>query len=110
MGKVIFDISLSLDGFMTAANRRPAEPMGDGGERLQRVGIRKRRARSRDPHRRAGQSRRGDRRAPHLGRLPVLFGRGTRMFEGLGAAQNGLEPLATIQTPRATHLRLRVSQ
>jgi dihydrofolate reductase len=34
MGKVIFDTSMSLDGFMTAANRRPEEPMGDGGERL----------------------------------------------------------------------------
>jgi dihydrofolate reductase len=34
MGKVIFDISMSLDGFMTAANRRPEEPMGDGGLRL----------------------------------------------------------------------------
>jgi hypothetical protein len=34
MGKVIFDISLSLDGFMTAANQRPEEPMGDGGLRL----------------------------------------------------------------------------
>jgi dihydrofolate reductase len=34
MGKVVFDISMSLDGFMTAANRRPEEPMGDGGERL----------------------------------------------------------------------------
>ena len=33
MGKVVFDISMSLDGFMTAANRRPEEPMGDGGER-----------------------------------------------------------------------------
>jgi hypothetical protein len=31
---VIFDISLSLDGFMTAANQRPEEPMGDGGLRL----------------------------------------------------------------------------
>jgi len=31
---VIFDISLSLDGFMTAANRRPEEPMGDGGQGL----------------------------------------------------------------------------
>jgi len=30
MGKVFFDISMSLDGFMTAANRRPEEPMGDG--------------------------------------------------------------------------------
>jgi dihydrofolate reductase len=34
MAKVSFDISMSLDGFVTAANRRPEEPMGDGGERL----------------------------------------------------------------------------
>jgi dihydrofolate reductase len=34
MGKVIFDISMSLDGFMTAANQRPEEPLGEGGERL----------------------------------------------------------------------------
>jgi dihydrofolate reductase len=34
MTKVIFDISMSLDGFMTAANVRPEEPLGDGGQRL----------------------------------------------------------------------------
>jgi hypothetical protein len=34
VGKVIFDINVSLDVFMTAANRRPEEPMGDGGLRL----------------------------------------------------------------------------
>ncbi len=34
MGKVIFDISMSLDGFVTASNIRPEEPMGDGGQRL----------------------------------------------------------------------------
>ena len=34
MSKVIFDISMSLDGFIAAANRRPDEPLGDGGERL----------------------------------------------------------------------------
>jgi dihydrofolate reductase len=34
MGKVIFDISMSLDGFMTAGNQRPEEPLGEGGERL----------------------------------------------------------------------------
>jgi dihydrofolate reductase len=34
MSKVIFDTSMSLDGFMTAANVRPEEPMGDGGLRL----------------------------------------------------------------------------
>lgn len=32
--KVVFDISMSLDGFITAANRRPDEPLGDGGQRL----------------------------------------------------------------------------
>jgi dihydrofolate reductase len=34
MSKVIFDISMSLDGFITGANRTPEEPLGDGGERL----------------------------------------------------------------------------
>ena len=34
MSKVFFDISMSLDGFMTAANQRPEEPMGDGGLQL----------------------------------------------------------------------------
>ena len=34
MPKVVFDISLSLDGFMTAANPTPEEPMGPGGHAL----------------------------------------------------------------------------
>jgi dihydrofolate reductase len=34
MGTVIFDTSMSLDGFMTAANRTAEEPTGAGGERL----------------------------------------------------------------------------
>jgi dihydrofolate reductase len=34
LAKVIFDISMSLDGFMTATNVRPEEPLGDGGQRL----------------------------------------------------------------------------
>ena len=34
MTKVIFDTSMSLDGFMTAAGVRPEAPLGDGGERL----------------------------------------------------------------------------
>lgn len=36
MTKVIFDISTSLDGFVTASNVRPEEPLGDGGQRLRR--------------------------------------------------------------------------
>ena len=34
MGKITFDISMSLDGFVTASNRTREEPMGVGGERL----------------------------------------------------------------------------
>ena len=34
MGNVVFDMSMSVDGFITAANVRPEEPNGDGGLRL----------------------------------------------------------------------------
>jgi dihydrofolate reductase len=34
MSKVIVAISMSVDGFITAANIRPEEPLGDGGEQL----------------------------------------------------------------------------
>jgi dihydrofolate reductase len=34
MGRVVFDTSMSLDGFMTGPNSRADEPLGDGGERL----------------------------------------------------------------------------
>lgn len=34
MSKVIFDISMSLDGFMTAANQTLEEPLGEGGLQL----------------------------------------------------------------------------
>jgi dihydrofolate reductase len=34
MTRVIFDISMSLDGFVTASNVRPEAPLGDGGRRL----------------------------------------------------------------------------
>ncbi len=34
MSKVVFDITMSLDGFITAANQTAEQPMGDDGERL----------------------------------------------------------------------------
>jgi dihydrofolate reductase len=34
MSKVIFDISMSLDGYITGPDRTPEEPLGRGGERL----------------------------------------------------------------------------
>jgi len=39
MGKVIFDISMSLDGFITGANARPEAGLGDGGGRLHDWGF-----------------------------------------------------------------------
>ncbi len=192
MGKVIFDISLSLDGFMTAANRRPEEPMGDGGLRLVEwafaederdravltegiasIGAVIAGRRTYDtsvawwgadgptgPARlpvfvvshgapgetpdggvytfvaggieRALEEARaaaGDKDVTVMGGaqtgqqylaaglvdelslhvVPVLLGDGTRMFENLGDAHIVFEPIATIQTPRATHLRLRMA-
>ncbi len=34
MGKVIWDMSISLDGFVKASNATPEHPLGEGGERL----------------------------------------------------------------------------
>ena len=34
MGRVVLDVSMSLDGFTAGPTVREAEPMGDGGERL----------------------------------------------------------------------------
>jgi hypothetical protein len=76
MGKVIFDISMSLDGFMTAANQRPEEPLGEGGERLHQWAF------GDDPRDRevlaagAGGLGAGDLRAPHLRRLAAVVGGG----------------------------------
>jgi dihydrofolate reductase len=42
MGKVVYDISMSLDGFIAGANARPEEGwagLGDGGERLHDWGF-----------------------------------------------------------------------
>jgi dihydrofolate reductase len=191
MSKVFFDISMSLDGFMTAANQRPEEPMGDGGLKLVDWafgGDERDRAVLTDGIAGTGAmiaGRRtyddslpwwgadgptGDARLPvfvvshstpedlpeggvytfvdgikpaleeartaardkdvtvmggaetgrqyieaglidelsiHL--IPVLFGSGTRMFEQLGDEHLQFEPVNTIQTKAAIHLRLRRS-
>jgi hypothetical protein len=39
MSKVIFQTSMSLDGFMTAAGQTPEEPLGDRGMRLHEWGY-----------------------------------------------------------------------
>src|SRR5260370_42413872 len=39
MGKVLLDISMSLDGFIAAPNDDPERPLGDGGQRLHDWGF-----------------------------------------------------------------------
>ena len=192
MGKVIFDISMSLDGFITGANPRPEAGwggLGEGGERLHDWGFN-----SADPrnseilegYARAGANifgrtgydhsilnwgadgpsgaarlptvivshsvpedvpdggvytfvhsvetafetakklagdkdvvimgadvpqqflKRGliDEVSIHL--VPVVFGSGRRLFEGLEGEHISLEILEVIQTPEAVHMRFRV--
>ncbi len=192
MGKVVFDISMSLDGFITAANARSEAGwggLGDGGERLHDWGFN-----SADPRNReimegyatmganifgrtgynhsilnwgadgpSGASRvptvvvshsvpkdvpqgsvytfvdsveaafetakelAGDEDVYIAGAnvaqqflkrglidelwlhvVPVLFGSGTRLFEGLDSEHISLEPVEVIKTAEAIHLRFRV--
>ena len=39
MGKVTYDVSMSLDGFISGANVRPEAGLGDGGEQLHEWGF-----------------------------------------------------------------------
>jgi dihydrofolate reductase len=192
MGKVIFDISMSLDGFITGANPRPEAGwggLGDGGEQLHDWGFN-----SADPRNREILERYATTGANIFGRtgynhsilnwgadgptgaariptvivshsipqdvpdggvytfvdsveaafetakklagakdvlimgadvaqqfitrglidevsihlVPVLFGNGTRLFEGLEGEHLSLQILEVIQTPEAVHMRFRV--
>ena len=189
MGKVIFDVSMSLDGFISGANVRPEAGLGDGGERLHEWGFNNPAPRNREmmewyatlganifgrttydlsiPYwgadgptgaarvptvivshsvpqdvpdggvytfvdsveaafetakKLAGDKdvyimganvarqflKRGllDEISIHL--VPVLFGRGTRLFEHQGSEHVPLETVEVIETAEAIHLRFRV--
>lgn len=192
MGTVIFDTSMSLDGFMTAGNQTGEEPMGEGGLRLMEwilgpdergrellegwvanlgASISGRRTydtsvpwwgadgpsgSARRPlfvvtHEAPAESPEGgvytfvtdgiesaleraqevagekdvtvmggadigrqyiaaglvDEIQIHL--APVLFGTGTRMFGDLGPGHLEMEPIETIETPAAVHMRFRIA-
>ena len=192
MGKVIFDISMSLDGFITGANPRPEAGwggLGKGGERLHDWGFNSDDPRDREVLERyttaganifgrtgynhsilnwgadgpSGAARvptvivshsvpqdvpdggvytfvdsvdaafetaknlAGDKDIVIMGAnvarqflkhglideisihlAPVLFGSGTRLFEGLDSEHISLEMLEVIQTEKAIHMRFRV--
>jgi len=189
MGKVSFDVSMSLDGFITGANVRPEAGLGDGGERLHEWGFN-----SADPRNReiveswtttgativgrttydlsipywgtdgptgaartptvivshsvpqdipaggvytfvgsveaafeTAQKLAGDKDVAITGAnvaqqflkrslideisihlVPVLFGSGTRLFEGLDSEHISLEIIEVIETAEVIHLRFRV--
>ena len=69
MGTVIFDTSMSLDGYMTAADQTPEEPMGAGGLRLMEWAL-------------GRAARRVDRRTDHIRHLGAVVG--CRRTVGLG--------------------------
>jgi len=192
MGKVIFDVSMSLDGFITGANPRPEAGwggLGEGGERLHDWGFNSTDPRNREivagwatigtvivgrttynlsipnwgadgptgaartptvvvshsvpndiPHGgvysfvngveaafETAKTLAGDKDISITGSnvaqqfitlglidelsihlVPVLFGSGTRLFEGLGSEHISLEPVEVIETAEAIHLRFRV--
>ncbi|MGH7961102.1 MAG: dihydrofolate reductase family protein [Candidatus Binatia bacterium] len=189
MGKVIYVVSMSLDGFISGANVRPEAGLGEGGERLHEWGFN-----SADPRNReivagwasigaiivgrttydlsipywgadgptgaarvptvivshsvpqdipsggvytfgngveaafeTAQKLAGDKDISTTGAnvaqqlltrglideisihlVPVLFGSGTRLFEGLDSEHISLETVEVIETAEAIHLRFRV--
>ena len=115
MSTVVFDTSMSLDGYMTAAGRTPEEPMGQGGLQLVEWTS------DRDYLERnveglgaviAGRVTYDlaaglvDEISIHL--VPVLFGSGTPMFQPLDLGHVQLELLDTVESQLATHLRYRI--
>jgi dihydrofolate reductase len=189
MGKVVYEVSMSLDGFITGINPRPEAGLGDGGERLHEWAFN-----SADPRNRAiveavastgativgrttydlsipywgadgpvgparvptivvshsvpndipegsvytfvngieaaletAKKRAGDQEVSLAGatvaqqflklglideivihQVPVIFGSGIRLFEGLSSEHIELEPIEVIETPEVIHLRFRV--
>jgi dihydrofolate reductase len=110
--RVVFAISVSLDGFLTASNVRPEVPMGDDGvepalQQARAAGDKNvvvmGGATLGQQYIRAGLV---DEIQLHL--VPVLFGSGSRMFEHLGGGHVHLEVAEVLEAPEATHLRYRV--
>jgi dihydrofolate reductase len=130
VSSVIFDMSMSLDGYVRAANPRPDEPLGEGGEAptdapaggvyvFVTTGIEDALAQAQEAadgkdvtvmggpavgnqFLRAGLV---DELSVHL--VPVLFGAGTPLTETL-PAHIELEPADHVSTSSAMHLRYRI--
>ncbi|HEV8453444.1 MAG TPA: dihydrofolate reductase family protein [Gemmatimonadales bacterium] len=129
MPKVVCDMSVSLDGFITGPNDSVEQPLGESGERLHEwvYGL----ASWRERHGMAGgksgedseildvsvagganlvqqclSARLLDEIQIHL--VAILLGGGRRMFDHVGPDQVALEKTRVIESPSVTHLRFRV--
>jgi len=115
MGKVIYDISMSLDGFIAGANARPEAGwggLGDGGERLHDLG-----SNSTDPRNLKVVESWAATGASIFGRTTynnsiLNWGAdgptGARLIEDLAGRHVELETTEVIETKEAIHLRFRV--
>jgi hypothetical protein len=100
MGNVVFEISMSLDGFITAANCSAGEPMGDGGQRLHEWAMGGRQ--SKPPLRRGSdRATRGDDLWQDRSSEPVAFSR--RHASSTPGQIRGLDVL--VVTPGPVHTR-----
>src|SRR6266508_2434898 len=116
MSAVRFEISMSLDGYVTASGVRPDEPMGDGGQVLHEWAFGDD-ERGRDVHADSqdtvgasigGQLLRAglvDEVRVHL--VPVLLGSGTRLLDDAGGHIR-LQITRIVEESKATHLYYRV--
>src|ERR687892_576021 len=98
MGKVIADMSVSLDGFSAGPNVTMENPMGDGGEGLHDwMGS---------EGGRTGRGGAGDELRLHI--VHTLLGGGTALFGGLDPAGVALERIGLSDAEGVTHLSFRV--
>jgi dihydrofolate reductase len=132
MGKVILDITMSLDGFIAGPNDGPQLPLGEGGERLFWVyegspftfvtdgvesAVEQAKAVAGDKNVGVGAASIAQQciRAALLDEIqihlaPVLLGGDVRLFDHLGTGPIELESTRVKDTPGVTHLRFRVAK
>jgi hypothetical protein len=111
VGKVIFDMSMSLDGFVRATGATPHDPLGRGGERLHEWAM------GDDPPgaelvaaavSEAGAFVCG--RRTYDDSVAWWKADGLRFFEHIGDDHIQLEKVSVVDTTRAAHLRYRIAK
>src|ERR687888_1980094 len=91
MGKVIAEISASLDGFIAGPNRTLEEPLGVGGEKLHEWAVRLKTFREMHGNEGGGETGADDELVAESWRATGAIVMGRRMFSG-GARAGGEDP------------------